>query len=438
MFDALVVTLREGVEAALVAGIILIYLRKTGREALCRWVYLGLAAGVAASIACAAAFAAFGIQEEAYEGWLMIGGALLVVTLVVWMRRAAKRLKHAIETRVEAIASRAPEGGRSTRAAAAGLFGLTFILILREGIETVLFLAAVDLTTDALLAFFGGIVGIALAVLFGVSFVRGTLRVDLPRFFNVTAIVLFLLAAQLLIGGLHELGERGTIRLGAREMTLIGPIVRNNIILLVSLLALPLIVLLVPGRAEKRRAAEARGLSGPEGRLALAGLRRERVWKRTFAAAGIATIASLTASYAFSRLPRGIDPPVMLAPDDRGRVSMAKADLADGGLHRFGVEVDGVVVRFFVKKSGARLVPVFDACQVCGGRGYADLKGRLVCLACAADINPATLGARGGCNPIPLPFVDEGPALAVAVRDLKAGAAAFRATRASAPKPPAG
>src|SRR2546422_368722 len=197
MFDALVVTLREGVEAALVAGIILIYLRKTGREALCRWVYLGIAA--------------------------------------------------------------------------------------------VLFLAAVDLTTDALLAFFGGIVGIALAVLFGVSFVRGTLRVDLPRFFNVTAIVLFLLAAQLLIGGLHELGERGTIRLGAREMTLIGPIVRNNIILLVSLLALPLIVLLVPGRAEKRRAAEARGLSGPEGRLALAGLRRERVWKRTFAAAGIAT-----------------------------------------------------------------------------------------------------------------------------------------------------
>src|SRR3989454_798370 len=267
MFDALVVTLREGVEAALVAGIILIYLRKTGREALCRWVYLGLAAGVAASIACAAAFAAFGIQEEAYEGWLMIGGALLVVTLVVWMRRAAKRLKHAIETRVEAIASRAPEGGRSTRAAAAGLFGLTFILILREGIETVLFLAAVDLTTDALVAFFGGIVGIALAVLFGVSFVRGTLRVDLPRFFNVTAIVLFLLAAQLLIGGLHELGERGTIRLGAREMTLIGPIVRNNIILLVSLLALPLIVLLVPGRAEKRRGPHAPGPSGAGGRV---------------------------------------------------------------------------------------------------------------------------------------------------------------------------
>jgi len=270
-----------------------------------------------------------------------------------------------------------------------------------------------------------------------VSFVRGTLRVDLPRFFNVTAIVLFLLAAQLLIGGLHELGERGTLRLGAREMTLIGPIVRNNIILLVSLLALPLIVLLVPGRAEKRRAAEARGLSGPAGRLALAGLRRERFWKRTFAVAGIVTIASLTASFAFSRLPRGIDPPIVLAPDARGLVRLAKADLADGRLHRFGVEVDGVVVRFLVKKSGAGIVPVFDACQVCGAHGYADVKGRLVCLACAADINPSTLGARGGCNPIPLPFVDEGPAIAVAVQDLRPEAAAFRAAAASAQKPSA-
>jgi len=432
MFDALVVTLREGIEAALVAGIILIYLRKTGRGRLSRWVYLGLLAGVVASIACAAVFAALGVQEEAYEGWLMLGGAILVVTLVVWMRSTAQRLKQGIESKVEAIASRAPGDGGDARAAA-GLFGLTFILILREGIETVLFLAAVDLTTDALLAFFGGLAGIALAVLFGVSFVRGTLRVDLPRFFNVTAVVLFLLAAQLLIGGLHELGERGTLPLGAREMILIGPIVRNNIILLVSLLALPMIVMLVPGRAERQRVAAARGLVGPEGRLARAGIRRERLWKRTFAVAGIVTIASLSASFAFSRLPRSIDPPVVLTPDSRGLVHLAKSDLADGRLHRYGVEVDGVVVRFLLKKSGARLVPVFDACQVCGAHGYAELKGRLVCLACAADVNPATLGVRGGCNPIPLAFADEGVSIAVAVHDLAPEAAAFRAAASHAP-----
>ena len=273
MFEALVVTLREGIEAALVVGIILIYLRKTGREALSRPVYWGLAAGILGSLACAAIVAALGVQEEAYEGWLMIASAVLVTSMVIWMLRSSKRLKQQIEARVEAIASREAASGQDrggSLAVASGLFGLTFVLVLREGVETVLFLAAVDLTTDALLAFFAGLVGIALAVLFGVSFVRGTARVDLPRFFKVTAVVLFVLSAQLLIGGLHEFGERGTIPIGAREMRLIGPIIKNDVLFLATLLALPLIVLLIPGRGAAGRAREAQGLEGPERRLARA------------------------------------------------------------------------------------------------------------------------------------------------------------------------
>jgi high-affinity iron transporter len=434
MFEALVVTLREGIEAALVVGIILVYLRKTGRAALNRPVYWGLAAGIVGSLAGAAVFAALDIQEEAYEGWLMIAGAILVVTMVIWMLRTGRRLKQEIEARVEAIAGR--EGAAGDGGAAAGLFVLTFVLVLREGIETVLFLAAVDLTTDALLVFLAGLVGIALAVLFGVSFVRGTARVDLPRFFKVTAVVLFVLAGQLFIGGLHEFGERGTIRLGSGEMRLIGPIVRNNVILLVSLLALPLIVLLVPGRADRARAQAALSLTGPEKRLALAGLRRESLWKKTFAVAGIAVIASLTVSFAFTRLPKGIDPPQMLRPDGAGLVRVSAADLADGRLHRFGVEVDGVVVRFIVMQSGSRLVPVFDSCRVCGAHGYAEVKGRLVCLACAADINPRTLGASGGCNPIPLAHRDEAGFLVVSVDDLRQEAPAFKRALREQARPP--
>ena len=436
MFEALVVTLREGIEAALVVGIILVYLRKTGREQLSRPVYWGLGAGILGSVAGAVVFASLDIQEEAYEGWLMIAGAVLVTTMVIWMLRTGRHLKESIEARVEAIAGRAPSAGGSGGAAAA-LFLLTFVLVLREGIETVLFLAAVDLTTDALLAFGAGIVGLALAVLFGVSFVRGTARVDLQRFFMVTAVILFLLAAQLLIGGLHEFGERGTLPIGAREMRLIGPIVKNNVILMASLLGLPLIVLLVPGRADRTRAREAQALEGPERRLALAGLRRDRLWKRMFAAAGIAAIASLTASFAFTRLPKGIDPPVMLQPEAGDEVRVPIVTLQDGRLHRFGVAVDGTVVRFFVKKSGARLQPVFDACQVCGAYGYADMNGRLVCLACAADINPASVGTGGGCNPIPLPHREQDGDLVIAVQDLKAEVSAFRAAQAAGSRPPA-
>jgi high-affinity iron transporter len=424
MFEALVVTLREGVEAALVVGIILAYLKKTGRQALERSVFYGLGAGLSASVVCAVLFSRLGITEEAYEGWLMLLGSLFVASMVYWMWRTAKGLKREIEQKVEAIAT------RSSGAVVAGLFLLTFLLILREGVETVLFLGAVHLTTDSLLAWFGGILGLVLAVLFGVAFVRGTVRVDLARFFKVTEIVLLLLAAQLFIGGLHEFGERGSLPVGREEMRLIGPIVKNEVLILVSLLALPLIILLVPGRAEKSRRQAAEELEGPQRRLALATLRRETLWRRLFAVAGTLIIASLTVSYAYSRLPRGIDPPALLSEGGDGDVRLSKAGLEDGHLHRFGVSLDGVIVRFIVMKSDDKLVPVFDACQVCGASGYMEMKGRLVCLACAADINRATLGVGGGCNPIPLPYRDEGSELVIHVADLKARLEMFRSTPA--------
>ncbi|MCI0567159.1 MAG: Fe-S-containing protein [Acidobacteria bacterium] len=424
MFEALVVTLREGVEAALVVGIILAYLKKTGREMLARFVFQGLGAGLAASVVCAVLFSRLGISEEAYEGWLMLLGSLFVASMVYWMWRTAKGLKREIEQKVEAITSR-PSG-----AVAAGLFLLTFLLILREGVETVLFLGAIQLTTDSLLAWLGGTLGLVLALLFGIAFVRGTVRVDLGRFFRVTEIVLLLLAAQLFIGGLHEFGELGSLPVGREEMRLIGPIVKNDVLIIVSLLALPLIILLVPGREEKSKRKAAEGLEGPQRRLALASLRRETLWRRLFAVAGTVIIASLTVSYAFSRLPRGIDPPSLLAEGEGGEVRLAKAGLEDGHLHRFGVSLDGVIVRFIVIETDDKLVPAFDACQVCGASGYVEMKGRLVCLACAADINRVTLGMGGGCNPIPLPYRDEGSDLVMSVSDLKARLEMFRSTPA--------
>ena len=425
LFEALVVTLREGIEAALVVGLILIYLRKSGREGLSRWVYAGLAAGVLASIACGFVFAAVEVSEEAYEGWLMIAGAISVATLVVWMIRSAKTMKRDIEARLETITS------GSGAALSTGLFAFTFLMVLREGIETVVFLAAVNLTTAALLSFIGGLAGLCLAVAFGVAFVRGTVRIDLPRFFKVTAAVLFLLSLQLLIGGLHELGERGTIPIGSAEMRLIGPIVKNDVIVICSLLALPLLFLLVPGRAEKQRADAALALEGPERRLALSKIRRDRLWRRTFAAAGIVVVGSLSVSWAFRKLPESIDPPKLLTGAQDGVVRVAKEGLDDGHLHRFGVTIDDVVVRFFVMKSGPKLVPAFDACDVCGAYGYVESKGRLVCLACAADINTGSLAAGGGCNPIPLRYRDEADALVIDLETLAGQAPAFKKARAS-------
>jgi uncharacterized membrane protein len=81
-------------------------------------------------------------------------------------------------------------------------------------------------------------------------------------------------------------------------------------------------------------------------------------------------------------------------------------------------------------------VPVLDACVVCGAHGYVERKGRLVCLACAADINPATIGTGGGCNPIPLRYRDDGGDLVIALHDLAAERPAFKSAAAKTPAAP--
>ncbi|HET8946954.1 MAG TPA: Fe-S-containing protein [Candidatus Polarisedimenticolia bacterium] len=429
MFEALVITLREGIEAALVIGIILTCLNRGGRGHLAKAVFAGLGAGVLASLAGAVVVGRLGWSEERYEGWLMLLGAAFVLSMVVWMWRTARGLKRDIEARVASVVDRAGGSG----AAAWGLFLLTFVLVLREGLETVLFLATVNLTTDALLSFAGGVFGLLLAAAFGVALVRGAVRVDLGRFFKVTEIVLLVLAAQLFIGGLHELGEAGLLPVGRREMELIGPIVKSEALVFAALLALPLLAVALPGRRDRERRSEADRLEGPDRRLALAALGRETRWRRILALSGVAVIAALTISHAFTRLPAALDPPRLLTfePDAAGAaggvIRLPVTGLDDGHLHRFGVALDGTVVRFIVMKTGGRLVATFDACVVCGARGYIERQGRLVCLACAADINTQTLGTGGGCNPIPLRYTEEGGALIITAADLKAEAKTFHA-----------
>jgi uncharacterized membrane protein len=148
-------------------------------------------------------------------------------------------------------------------------------------------------------------------------------------------------------------------------------------------------------------------------------------------------IASLTVSYAVTRLPHGIDPPRLLSlTGGVEEVRLPTAGLDDGHLHRFGVSIDGTVVRFIVMKSGGKVVPVFDSCVVCGAFGYVERRGRLVCLACAADINTATIGTGGGCNPIPLRHREEGGELVIEARDLAAELTSFRAAHAAEAAPP--
>src|SRR5713226_8525524 len=235
MLQAFIITLREGVEAALIVGITLAYLAKIGRNDLRKAVYAALGAAFVGSIAVAIIISRTHLNEDVFEGWIMLVAAFFVITMVIFMMRTRRKLKGEIEGKVGLLAG---------KNAWFGLFLFVFLMVLREGAETVLILSAVTLNSTELMSFLGTLFGIIAAIAFGVMFVKGSVRINLQKFFRVTTAILFLVAAQLVIAGLHELSESGVIPSSKREMALIGPIVRNDLFFFVTVLALAALMVL--------------------------------------------------------------------------------------------------------------------------------------------------------------------------------------------------
>ena len=235
MLEAFIITLREGVEAALIVGITLAYLAKIGRPDLRKTVYAALAAAFTGSIVVAVMLARAQWNRDIFEGWIMLAAAFFVVSMVIFMLRTGHKMKGEIEGRLESLA------GKSSRL---GIFLFIFLMVMREGVETVLILGAVSLDTTELLSFLGTLLGVAAAILFGVMFVKGSVRINLQKFFRVTTVILFFVAVQLVVSGLHELSENGVLPSSKREMAIIGPIVRNDLFFFVTIVALAALMIL--------------------------------------------------------------------------------------------------------------------------------------------------------------------------------------------------
>jgi high-affinity iron transporter len=413
MLQAFIITLREGVEAALIVGITLAYLAKIGRSDLRKVVYWALGAAFLCSIGAAVVVARLNLNPDIVEGWILLLAAFFVVTMIVFMMRTAHKLKGEIEQRV---------GSLATRSSQAGLFLFVFLMVLREGIETVLILFAVSFNTTELLSFIGTLAGVGLAIVFGVMFVKGSVRISLGKFFRVTTIILFFVAAQLLVAGLHELSENGVLPSSKREMALIGPIVSNDYFFFVTILALAALMILFEYR---RRAPAVTGDSSAQRRKAEWTARRERLWMASVYASSFIFILLITAQFIYAKTTASGPAPTEITFQD-GRAAIPIAQLADGDLHHYAATVNGAHVRFFLyRKPDGKVATVFDACEICGGVGFYRGATGVVCKNCSAPINPQTVGQPGGCNPIPLKSTLEGDNVIVTQDDLAAGAKHF-------------
>lgn len=203
MTAALIITLRETLEAALVVGVILAYLDKSGNNNYKKNVWYAVLAGIGVSIFCAYLFQILaggfeGTAEQLYEGATMWLAAGLLTWMILWMLKQRKNLKAKIENAVQTHI----EGEHSW-----GLFLLTFVSIVREGIETVIFLQAASLQSQEGNMLTGGITGILIAITVAYVLFKGFMKISLRKFFTVTSALLILFAAGLFAHGLHELEE---------------------------------------------------------------------------------------------------------------------------------------------------------------------------------------------------------------------------------------
>src|SRR5277367_571846 len=328
MLQALIITLREGVEAALIIGITLAYLNKIGRAELRKTVYAALAAAFLGSIGVAIVISRTHLNEDVFEGWIMLAAAFFVVTMIFFMMKTGRKLKQQIEGKVGLLAG---------KDAWFGLFVFVFLMVLREGAETVLILSAVSLNSTELMSFLGTLLGVIAAIAFGVMFVKGSVRINLQKFFRVTTAIMFLVAAQLLISGLHELSESGVIPSSKREMAIIGPIVSNDWFFFVTIFALAALMVLFDA---KRREPVPESASPAERRKAAWTARRERLWMGAVYTFSFLFIGMVTAEFVYAKSQSALSPATEVAFTN-GQVSIPLTQIYDGELHRFGARENG-------------------------------------------------------------------------------------------------
>lgn len=210
--SGLLTGLREGVEAALIVSIILAYLAKTGNQRHFGKIWAGAGAAIALSVVVGLVlFSTVGGFEEPaeqiFEGFAMLTAAAVVTWMLFWMRRTAANIKGELQAGVDRALM---EGG------VFGLGILAFTAVIREGIETALFLMgqATAAGTQASSTLIGAIIGLAIAVAIGYGLYRGARVVNLRTFFTWTGIALIFIAAGLLSHGIHEFIEAGWISIG--------------------------------------------------------------------------------------------------------------------------------------------------------------------------------------------------------------------------------
>jgi high-affinity iron transporter len=208
LLPTFIIGLREGLEASLIVGIIAAFLVAEGRRDTIRWVATGVAVAVALCLAVAV-----GLQivsrdlpqraQATMEAAIALFAVAMVTTMIVWMRSHARTLKRSLERDAR---------GALAAGSVMALAVMSFLAVLREGLETSVFLLAVfQQSENAMASGIGALLGIAAAIAIGYGIYRGGIRLDLGKFFRITGVVLVFVAAGLCASAVHAGHEAGLV-----------------------------------------------------------------------------------------------------------------------------------------------------------------------------------------------------------------------------------
>ena len=202
MIVSFLITFRETLEAVLIITILVAYLTRINRRDMHRYVWIGAIAAVAISVVIGSVVAVIygsfsGVSEKLFEGTASILATGVLTYMVFWMAKNARRIKGEVEEKIDIAINRESLWGIAI---------LSFIAVVREGIETILFLTAIA-ASDPGGAAIGAIGGIAVVMVLAVLLMKGMYRLDIRKFFKVTSILLIVFAAGLLGYGVHEFIE---------------------------------------------------------------------------------------------------------------------------------------------------------------------------------------------------------------------------------------
>ena len=391
MVESAGITLREAIEGILVIFIMTAYLEKTGRAERKKYVYAGAIVAAALSFMLAVFLSVMGInpENELIEGVMLFLAAILVGSLVVWMWRKAKFIKQEIEVRVEKTAS------------TLALASIAFVMVFREWVETVIFLQSLLLAgSSSVENFLGGILGVALAVVFGMVFLKGVARINLSRFFKVTSAILAILVIKLIASGFHEFFEVGLLPSNEAILEVVGFLAKDSTGAAVIALMLVALIFTVIYDVVKTPMPDLSSLRPAERRKVRYEIAKEKYSK---IALGVVLLAVIMVMLAPTIIASDVVVPEPVPVEAENGLVKVKIPEEDG-FYKFKF---GEARFLMVIKNGEPHVGL-DRCYICPPKGYGYNGEVLICTNCDAPIEPKTVGIPGGCNPRVIDFSVQG------------------------------